>query len=357
MKLSKDIKNSQRPYIIAGPCSVESPEQLMEVSRALQQNEEVRLIRAGIWKPRTRPDSFEGVGEIGLPWIQAAKKEFNQQFCIEVANPKHVELALKHDIDALWIGARTTVNPFAVQDIVDALKGVEIPVLIKNPINPDVNLWIGAFERFMNSGISDLTAIHRGFSIYKHPKYRNIPNWEIPIALKEHFPDLPIICDPSHITGNRTLIEEVSQNALDLNFDGLMIEVSPDPEKALSDAAQQITPAELERILKALIQRNPADKDVQVQLKNYREQIKSLDDGVFELLTRRMQLCDELGDFKREKNIAILDVNQWMKILQERLNSSNITGLSPAFIRLLMDAIHQESIEHQNKIMNKKSDN
>ncbi len=356
MQLKAIIQQSEKPYIIAGPCSIESESQLYTITKALNENEDVSLIRAGVWKPRTRPNSFEGIGEIGLTWIQEVKKEFSKPFCIEVATPKHVELALKAGVDVLWMGARTTVNPFAVQDIVDALKGVEIPILIKNPINPDVNLWIGAFERFQKGGITDLTAIHRGFSSYNHPKYRNVPNWEIPIALKEHFPMMPIICDPSHITGNRELIFEVSQNALDLNFNGLMIETSPDPDKALSDASQQITPERLKDILSQLIKRNPTDKNYEVQLKNYREQLKNLDDGVFELLSKRMQLSDKLGDFKREKNLTILDVSQWMKILQERLESSETTGLSPKFIRTLMDSIHQESIQHQNSVMNRKEE-
>lgn len=354
MNLHTSILSSSSPYIIAGPCSAESEQQLYTVTKALNEIPEVKLIRAGIWKPRTRPNSFEGVGEIGLEWIKSVKKEFSKPFCIEIATPKHIELALKAGVDALWIGARTTVNPFAVQDIVDALKGVKIPILIKNPINPDVNLWIGAFERFFQAGTTDLTAIHRGFSAYKHPKYRNAPHWEIPIALREYFPELPIIGDPSHITGNRELIHEVSQNVLDLNFDGLMIEVSPHPDKALSDAAQQITPEVLRIILANLIKRNPSDLSYETQLKNYREQIKSLDDNIFDLLTKRMQICDNLGDFKRAKNLSILDVNQWMKILQERLNNSQLTGLSYDFIRSIMDAIHQESIRHQNKSMNKK---
>ena len=354
MRLKEEILAGKNTYIIAGPCSVETPEQLYAITKDLNENNSVKLIRAGVWKPRTRPDSFEGVGEIGLSWIKDVKKEFSKPFAIEVANPKHVELALKADIDVLWIGARTTVNPFAVQDLVDALKGVDIPILIKNPINPDVNLWIGAFERFQNAGLTDLTAVHRGFSVYKHLKYRNIPNWEIPIALKEHFPNIPIICDPSHITGNSALIYEVSQNALDLNFDGLMIETCPIPEKALSDAAQQVTPKELETILARLIKRNPLAKNDEVYLKNYREQLKSLDDSVFELLTRRMKICDELGDFKRDNNFAILDVNHWKRILQERLNTAQKNGLSPEFVRIIMDAIHQESIQHQNTVMNKK---
>jgi chorismate mutase len=352
MNLSQVIKSSTTPFVIAGPCSIESENQLYSVTQSLCKIDAVQYIRAGVWKPRTRPNSFEGIGEIGLEWIQSVKKEFSKPFCIEVANPKHIELALKANVDALWIGARTTVNPFAIQDIVDSLRGVKIPILIKNPINPDVNLWIGAFERFMKADLFDLTAIHRGFSVYNHPKYRNVPNWEIPIAIKEHFPQIPIICDPSHITGNRMLIQEVSQNALDLNFDGLMIEVSPDPDKALSDANQQITPETLITILNQLILRTSSVQQFEIQLSNYREQLKSIDDGIFDLLAKRMSICDDLGDFKRDKNLPILDVNQWMKILQERLNSSPKSGLSTPFIRKIMDAIHQESIQHQNKAMN-----
>lgn len=352
MPLQEEIRSSKRPFVIAGPCSIETEEQLFTVTQELYNNPRVKYIRGGIWKPRTRPDSFEGIGALGLSWVEAVKKEFPKPFCIEVANPRHVELALKAGIDAVWIGARTTVNPFAVQDIVDALKGTNIPVLIKNPVNPDVQLWIGAFERFLNADITDLTAIHRGFSVYKHPKYRNIPNWEIPIALKEHFPDIPILCDPSHITGNRNLIQEVSQKSLDLDFDGLMIETHPTPEKAWSDAAQQVTPETLESILSRLILRNSSEENFDIQLSHYRDQLKTMDDGIFELLSRRMQLCDELGDFKRDKNLTILSVSHWMRILQERLESSEKTGLSPKFIRSLMDAIHQESIRHQNKVMN-----
>lgn len=352
MNLQQTIKSATRPYIIAGPCSIETEDQLHAVVKDLNANDDVQLIRGGIWKPRTRPDSFEGIGMIGLPWIESIKKEFKKPFCIEVATPKHVEAALKFGIDALWIGARTTVNPFAVQDIVDSLKGTNIPVLIKNPINPDIQLWIGAFERFLNAGISDLTAIHRGFSIYKHAKYRNVPSWEIPIALKENFPNIPIIGDPSHITGNRDLLLEVAQKALDLDFDGLMIETHPIPEKAWSDAAQQITPIALAELLGKLVLRNNSELEFETTLYQYRDQLKQIDDTLFDLLKRRMKICEDLGDFKSKNNLPILSVNHWTKLIQDRLDESNSMDLSKLFIRSMMDAIHLESIRHQNKIMN-----
>lgn len=357
MNLQEAIRNAKDPYIIAGPCSVETPIQLEEIVQNLSKNTSIKMIRAGVWKPRTRPGSFQGVGEIGLSWIKEIKKKYAIPFCVEVANPTHVKLALKAGIDALWIGARTTVNPFAVQDIVDALEGVNLPILIKNPINPDVQLWMGAFERFMNAGITDLTAVHRGFSIYHHPKYRNVPSWEIPIALKEHFPQIPILCDPSHITGDRTLIPEVAQKALDLNFDGLMIETHPHPEQALSDVNQQVTPDDLIVILNKLKKRDSLEKDYHLQLEIYREQLHQLDDGLFDILRQRMLMSDKLGDFKKEANLPILSVDHWKKILEERLSAAAQSNLSEEFVRTIMDAIHQESIRHQNEIMNCKEVN
>lgn len=352
--LQQDIKNAKHPFIIAGPCSVETEDQLYQVVKNLVENQQVQLIRAGIWKPRTRPGSFQGIGELGLEWIQSVKQEFNIPFAIEVANPTHVELALKSDIDALWIGARTTVNPFSVQDIVNSLQGVEIPILIKNPINPDSQLWIGAFERFINAGHQDLTAIHRGFSIYQHPKYRNVPRWEIPIAIKEALPEIPIICDPSHITGNWQLIQEVSQKALDLAFNGLMIEVHPNPKEAWSDKEQQVTPEQLNEILGRLVQRSNSEKDFQLPLDFYREQVDQLDEGLFDILFQRMKLSNEIGIFKKEHNLPILSVNRWKKMIDKRLENAAEDGLSDEFIRAMMDAIHQESIRHQNRIMNDK---
>lgn len=355
MQLGNDIKNSQRPYLIAGPCSAESPEQLLKVAQELKANGSTNLFRAGIWKPRTRPNSFEGMGDIALPWLIDVKKETGLGVTIEVANRQHTELALKAGVDVLWIGARTTVNPFAVQEIADVLRGVDIPVLIKNPVNPDLELWIGAFERLANVGITDLGAIHRGFSVYKHPKYRNVPNWEIPIALRERLPEIPIICDPSHITGNRDLLLEVSQKAMDLNFDGLMIETHPTPDKALSDAAQQLTPEKLFELFQNLILRtNQMSELDSSQLDHVRTKIGQLDNELFEILTERMNLAEVVGDFKREHNITILQQEHWEKSIQKRLSKASDYQLSERFIRQLMDAIHQESIRHQTKVMNGK---
>ena len=353
MKFSEKIKKGTRPFIVAGPCSAESEEQVMSICREMAANNSVQMLRAGIWKPRTRPNSFEGLGSIALPWLVQAGKEYNLPVTTEVANTKHVEQALKAGVDVLWIGARTTVNPFAVQEIADAVKGIDIPVMIKNPINPDLQLWLGAFERFENVGVTDLSGIHRGFSMYNHPKYRNIPNWEIPIALKENRPDLPIICDPSHITGNRNLLLEVSQKAMDLNFEGLMIETHPNPEDAWSDAAQQVTSEGLKSILDQLVLRSrEISGDVQIVLEEMRSDIKLLDDELFDLLGARMRLSEEVGKLKRENSITILQQEHWTKVIAERIGSRNDYRLTQNFVRQFMDAIHLESIRHQTKVMN-----
>jgi chorismate mutase len=353
MKLTETIKSSKRPFLVAGPCSAESPEQILNVVQNMMQHTSLQGIRAGIWKPRTRPDSFEGMGAIALPWLKEVGKETGLPVYTEVANREHVELALKAGIDVLWIGARTTVNPFAVQEIADVLRGVDIPVLVKNPVNPDLELWIGAFERLEKVGITDLAAIHRGFSIYKHPKYRNVPTWELPIGLRERIPNIPIICDPSHITGRRDLLLEVSQKAMDLNFDGLMIEVHPNPDKALSDAAQQVTPAQLRDILDKLVLRSQVigSCDVSV-LDDLREKIGDVDDKIFDLLAARMRMSEEVGLFKRENNITILQQEHWNKMIDTRLDKTSDYNLTERFIRQIMDAMHQESIRHQTKIMN-----
>ena len=354
MKLIEKIKSSPRPFIISGPCSAESEEQVLQVCTQIAANKSVDLLRAGIWKPRTRPNSFEGMGEIALPWLVNAGKKVGLQTTTEVANSKHVELALKAGVDVLWIGARTTVNPFAVQEIADALKGVDIPVMIKNPINPDLQLWLGAFERFENVGLNDLTAIHRGFSVYNHAKYRNVPSWEIPIALKESRPQTPIICDPSHITGNRDLLLEVSQKSMDLNFDGLMIETHLNPEEALSDANQQVTVDGLNSILSNLVLRTQEySKDVAAEIEEIRMRVTDLDDHLFNLLSERMQMSDEVGRLKRENNIMILQQAHWTNIIASRLDKSEDYNLTKQFVRKMMDAIHQESIRHQTKVMNK----
>jgi chorismate mutase len=343
----------QRPFLIAGPCSVESPEQLRKTLESFPALG-IKLIRGGIWKPRTRPDSFEGIGTIGLEWLVSAGKEVGIPVATEVANRQHVEEALRAGVDVVWIGARTTVNPFAVQEIADSLRGSSVSVMVKNPVNPDLELWLGAIERIENAGIKDVSAIHRGFSFYKHPVYRNVPNWEIPIALRERRPDLAMICDPSHITGKRSLIAEVAQQAMDLNFDGLMIETHFDPDNACSDAAQQITPNELRVILSELVLRSrDASPEIALQLEEIRSRIASLDETVLRLISERMVLSREVGQFKKENHIMILQQEHWWKIIRQTLESAESLDLSPAFIRQIMDAIHQESIRHQLDLVNK----
>lgn len=352
MNLTAQIKSSTRPFLITGPCSAETEEQVYQIFEDLKKNTKISLFRAGIWKPRTRPDSFEGVGEKGLTWVVDAGKKFDLPTTIEVVNAKHTELALKAGINVLWIGARTTVNPFAVQEIVDVLKGTQTPVMIKNPVNPDLSLWIGAFERFIKANLTDLTAIHRGFSVYKHHKYRNVPNWEIPISFKQYFPEIPIICDPSHITGNRDLLLEVSQKAMDLNFNGLMIESHPNPAKAWSDAEQQITALELKTLLEQLILREKNRKDRSAELEEFRAKIGLLDDRLFEILSTRMKLSEEIGIYKRQHNLTILREEHWKSVIESRLSKADDYFLTQIFVKNLMDNIHQESIRHQVKVMN-----
>lgn len=353
MELVKSIQNGKRPFLIAGPCSAESEEQLVSTAKRIAEMGSVNLIRAGIWKPRTRPNSFEGLGEVALPWLVTAGKETGIPTTTEVANAKHVETALKYGVDVLWIGARTTVNPFTVQEIAEALRGVDISVMIKNPVNPDLSLWLGAFERFENVGVTDLAGIHRGFSVYDHPKYRNVPNWEIPIALKEHRPDTPMICDPSHIAGKRDLLFEVSQKAMDLNFEGLMIETHPTPDEAWSDPAQQVTPEGLKYIVRNLILRSQeVANDVAEDIDEIRAKVADLDDRMFDLLKKRMQYSDVVGQLKRENNITILQQEHWNTIINKRLEKSEDYNLTRKFVRQIMDAIHQESIRHQTAVMN-----
>lgn len=353
MNFQQIIKNQHRPFLISGPCSAETEEQVLTICKDLKANTNVSMLRAGIWKPRTRPDSFEGMGEIALKWLVDAGKETNLKTTTEVANAKHVELALKAGIDVLWIGARTTVNPFTVQEIVDALRGTNTPMMIKNPVNPDLSLWLGAFERFMKADLTDLVAIHRGFSVYKHPKYRNVPSWDIPIAFKQQLPEIPIICDPSHITGNRNLLLEISQKAMDLNFDGLMIEAHPNPDKAWSDAEQQVTAFQLNELLSKLILRDKLiDTDFTEELIAFRQQISELDDRIFELLSNRMKLSEEVGIFKRKNNITILQEEHWKKMIESRLANAEELFLTPIFVKNILDNMHQESIRHQIKVMN-----
>ncbi len=341
------------PLVIAGPCSAETEDQVLKIAHELK-NSDVSIFRAGIWKPRTRPGGFEGVGEIGLKWLQKAKAETGLLMATEVATAAHVKLALEHDIDVLWIGARTTVNPFAVQEIADALQGTDKIVLLKNPVNPDLSLWIGGLERLYNANIKKLGVIHRGFSTYEKTKYRNNPEWQIAIDMQNRFPDLPLICDPSHITGRRDMIQEVSQQALDLNYHGLIIETHIDPENAWSDAAQQVTPATLKQMFVNLRVRKESDDESEYNQKmtKLRMQIDEYDEKLLEVLGNRMKVADKIGSLKKEKNVAILQNKRWNEILGKMILEGEQKGLSNDFVMQLFKAIHQESINHQEKIIN-----
>ncbi len=342
-----------RPLIIAGPCSAETEEQVMNVAGQLSKHH-VDVMRAGIWKPRTRPNSFEGIGEEGLKWMKQAKEEFGMKIGTEVAKPEHVELALKYGVDVLWIGARTTVNPFAVQEIADSLKGVDVPVLIKNPINPDVQLWIGGIERIAQAGITKLAAIHRGVSTYDKTKYRNKPMWQMAIELKRLIPNMPIINDPSHIGGKRDLILEVSQKAMDLGLDGLMIETHPNPDEAWSDAAQQVTPDRFGEILGELKIRKVSTDNVNFNqsLDDLREQIDSADREILEVLAQRMSIVEQIGEYKRDNNVTTLQMNRWDTILKDRIAKGEAMGLSEDFVKEVYKSLHKESIRKQSEIMN-----
>jgi len=346
---------TKRPIIIAGPCSAESEEQVVNTAKALAAQGNVDLFRSGIWKPRTRPNSFEGVGVIGLKWLKRVKEEVGLKVTTEVAKRDHVFEALKYNIDVLWLGARTTVSPFAVQEIADALKGVDIPVIIKNPINPDLKLWIGAIERMYAAGIDRLAVIHRGFSYHGKTKYRNVPRWQLPIELKRQFPDLPIICDNSHICGRRDILKDVAQKSFDLNFDGLMTEVHPDPDNAWSDAAQQITPDVFEQLMGELVIRKKSTDDPEFlnQLDHLRQEIDELDEELITVLSKRMKIADEIGTYKKRNNIAILQAGRWSEILERSIAKGKERGLSEDFMNVIWMAIHQESINHQARIMNK----
>jgi len=340
------------PLLIAGPCSAETEEQVLKIAHELKDSD-VNYFRAGIWKPRTRPGMFEGVGAIGLKWLQKVKAETGMKTCTEVANAAHVKLALEHDVDLLWIGARSTVSPFIMQEIADALKGTDKIVLVKNPVNPDLALWLGGIERLYSAGIKNLGAIHRGFSTYEKSKYRNIPEWQLAIEFQNRFPDLPLICDPSHITGKRDMIFDVSQTALDLNFDGLMIETHIDPENAWSDAAQQVTPSTLIQIMEDLKIRKITDheSDYKNSLGNLRAQINVVDNQLIEMLGKRMKVADKIGELKKEKNVAVLQSKRWNEILGNMILEGESKGLSEEFVLKMFKAIHQESINHQEKII------
>jgi len=343
-----------RPFLIAGPCSAENEKQVLETAKQLAALNRVSVFRSGIWKPRTRPNSFEGVGYKGLRWLKMVKEETGLLVGTEVANEKHVYEALKYGIDMLWIGARTSVNPFTVQEISNALNGVDVMVLVKNPVNPDLELWIGAIERIAKAGIKRLGAIHRGFSAYEKTSYRNQPNWQLPIELRRRLPDIPLICDPSHIAGTREYLHEISQKALDLNYDGLMIESHIDPDKALSDAKQQVTPAELNELLSRLILRNPSTTDQRLLdvLGELRQQIDIYDDHLIDLIEQRMKVAETIGHYKKENNITILQSIRWDEIVKRVILKGKTKGLSTEMIDTIFKAIHQESINHQMMIMN-----
>lgn len=348
-----DNHKLDHPIVIAGPCSAETEEQVLRIAHELKDSD-VTYLRAGIWKPRTRPGNFEGVGAIGLKWLQKAKAETGLLTATEVANRAHVELALEHDIDLLWIGARSTVSPFIVQEIADALKGTDKVVLVKNPVNPDLALWIGAVERFHTANIKNLGVIHRGFSTYGKSKYRNIPEWQIAVDFQTRYPDIPLICDPSHITGKRDMIFEVSQTALDLNYDGLMIETHYDPDNAWSDAAQQVTPETLLQIFQDLRIRKEQDDEAgyQSKLGVLRAQIDVIDTSIIETLGKRMKTADAIGALKKERNVAVLQSKRWNEILGKMILAGEEQGLSEEFILRVFKAIHQESIVHQEKVIN-----
>lgn len=353
MKLQSILENPhKRPIIIAGPCSAETEEQVLQTARELAP-QNIDLFRAGIWKPRTRPGSFEGVGTPGLKWLKKVKKETGMKVTTEVAKAEHVYQAIKHNIDVLWIGARTTVNPFSVQEVADAIEGVDIPVLIKNPINPDLGLWVGAIERIYKAGVTKIGVIHRGFSYHGETPFRNVPRWQIAIELKRRFPDLIMICDNSHICGRRDTLFEVAQQAMDLNYDGIMTEVHPTPDEAWSDAKQQITPAQFKGLVDQLVFRDPTTDDIEFleTLDHLRKEIDHIDNELLNLLGHRMELADSIGQYKKRNNIAILQTSRWNEILEKTIALGQTKGLSKDFITTVLRAIHQESINHQEAIM------
>ena len=359
MENKKEMKNwlddfkLNHPLVIAGPCSAETEDQVLKIAHELK-NSDVSIFRAGIWKPRTRPGMFEGVGAIGLKWLQKVKEETGLLISTEVANSNHVKLALDHDVDILWIGARSTVSPLIIQEIADALEGTDKIVLVKNPVNPDLALWLGGIERLYSANIKKLGVIHRGFSTYEKTNYRNNPEWQLPIELQNRFPDLPLICDPSHIAGRRDILQDISQTALDLNFDGLMIETHTNPDKAWSDAAQQITPKVLIKMMEDLKMRKITNEELDYKnsLNTLRTQIDVIDHGLLDNLGKRMKVAIEIGNLKKKKNVAVLQTKRWNEILGKMILDGEKKGLSEEFILRMFKAIHQESINHQKRVIN-----
>ncbi|HEY0054464.1 MAG TPA: chorismate mutase [Pedobacter sp.] len=352
--LSNWLTLKNQPLIIGGPCSAETEEQLLATAHLLAKTGKISVLRAGIWKPRTRPGEFEGIGSIGLEWLNRAKAETGLPITVEVANAKHVEEALKAKVDILWVGARSTVNPFTVQEIADALKGVDIPVMVKNPVNPDLQLWIGALERINQAGITKLAAISRGFSSFEKSAFRNEPMWELTIQLMTMCPELPVICDPSHICGNRDLIPYISQKALDLEMDGLMIESHIDPSVAWTDAKQQLTPQALSDLIEHLTIRTPEPKTAEVsdKLNELRKQIDKLDDQIIQKMSERMAVVDKIGEYKRDNDITILQLTRWEEVMEKRATFAKALKLDESFTNKMLELIHNESIRKQTEIMN-----
>ena len=348
------VKNE--PILISGPCSAETRDQVVQTALQLKQINKIHLFRAGIWKPRTKPGTFEGVGSIGLNWLKEAKELTSIPLTIEVATPKHAEEAIKYGIDCLWIGARTVANPFSVQELAEFLQGVNVPVLIKNPTNPDIELWSGAIERILNAGIKDVALVHRGFTSYAQTEYRNPPMWQLAIEIKRRFPQFPMLCDPSHVAGKRSLLKAIAQQSIDLNYNGLMIESHTDPDKAWSDAAQQITPAKLLDLLNDLCWRSgdAVLSSDYTELSEMRALIDQKDDELIQLLSERMKIADEIGKYKKNNNITILQTERWNQILERALQKCDSLGLSRDFIRNYFESVHLESIFHQSNVMNKK---
>lgn len=347
------IFGTSRPAVIAGPCSAESEEQLLSTAKGVR-DAGVNVLRAGIWKPRTRPGSFEGVGSEGLQWLSRAQKELGMKVCTEVANSRHIEEALAAGVDMLWIGARTTTNPFLMQEIADALKGHDVPVLVKNPVSPDLGLWIGAVERLYRSGLNRIGVIHRGFSLVEERKFRNSPQWQIAIELRSRLPQVPFFCDPSHMAGSSEFIGEISQRAMNLGLDGLMIETHDSPADALSDAAQQITPRQLSELLKGLSIRltDSPDDCFKAQMDALRSQIDEFDDAILRALSGRMDVSRQMGEFKQKSNIAILQTARWEDVITRIHAKAEAYGLDEEFISRVYNAIHEASVQEQNRVLN-----
>lgn len=341
--------DSKRPVVIAGPCSAETEEQVMETAKDLAKNG-VRIFRAGIWKPRTKPGGFEGVGSVGLTWLQEVKKETGMLVATEVANKQHVEEALNAGVDVLWIGARTSANPFAMQEIADSLVGADVPVLVKNPVNPDLELWIGAMQRIYNAGIRQIGAIHRGFSAYGKHLYRNMPQWHIPIELRRRMPELTLICDPSHIGGKRELVAPLSQQAMDMGFDGLIVESHCDPDSAWSDKSQQVTPEVLNFILNMLVVRDTTQTTESLTL--LRQQIDQIDNDLLEALSKRMRISREIGQYKKEHSMPVVQTGRYDDILNSRAAAAEELGMNGDFMKTVYQAIHEESVRQQIEVLN-----